>query len=198
MWAILLGLVAICQPAGTYAHDQGPLPREMTIEQIKEMMNMKVGPIPSDCNQNGIGDAIDLRRGWDDDRNRNGQIDWCDSDSTVRRLAKTDQSWRGFATSSDSSYFCVRYRELMPGHNSAYGIQIRYTIPRGKAMVKLMARSVASSKIDTMLVSPREQSGAIELSWDRRLHGKYAPSGEYRFTLQVGSRVYRRGLAWAE
>lgn len=146
----------------------------------------------SDCNLNGLLDSLDIAEGFDDDDNHNGVIDLCDSDPATASRARSDDSWRQFAVSSDSSYFQVRKRII--GNN--HGILIRYTIPHAEQVVTLFVRRIDAQDADTVLVDRQRQAGAIQLGWNRMIRGQQVHSGHYEFTLQVGSRVYKRRLAW--
>lgn len=146
----------------------------------------------SDCNLNGLLDSLDIAEGFDDDVNHNGEVDLCDSDQAVASKARADDSWRGLVASIDSSYFQVRKRVI----GSYHGILIRYTIPHTTEIVTLSVRRIDSQGTDTVFVDHRQQAGAIELGWNRMIRDRQVPFGFYEFTLRVGSRVYKRRLAW--
>lgn len=156
-----------------------------------EMMAMAHGHM-TDCNLNGLLDSFDIAEGFDDDDNHNGVIDLCDSDPATASRARTDDSWRRFAVSSESSYFQVRKRIIGNDH----GILIRYTIPHAEQIVTLSVRRIDAQDADTVLVDRKRQAGAVELGWNRVIGGRQVHSGHYEFTLQVGARVYKRRLAW--
>jgi len=195
-WALLFLIHSSIVHASQSSHSRAG-GTEPTIAQIKELMQLRETPGRPDCNENGIDDATDIRLGWDDDKNRNGQIDYCDSDSAIRRFARSDTTWRRLAVTRDTSYFLVRTRGEHRVPNSAMGVLIRYTIPHGVSEVTLRVRSTSSSRVDTMLVNHLSQSGAHELMWDQKFRGRFVPIGTYRFDLQVGDRRYRRKLSWA-
>jgi hypothetical protein len=163
---------------------------ELTTDEIEARAHGTI----NDCNLNGIPDASDIANDYDDDANHNGRIDYCDPDTAFARLARTDDSWKGFASQLDSGYFKVRLR-YKEGSN---GVLIRYTVPGKRDLVTLGVRDLGQSGYDTTLVNQGMQVGAIETFWDRRFHGRNAPPSVYEFRLQIGPRTYRRRLAWVQ
>lgn len=190
---VLLTLSSACSGAHesrptTVANVASSRDEDATSDKRMEMARGRT----SDCNLNGLLDSLDIAEGFDDDDNHNGVIDMCDSDPATASRARADDAWRRFVVSWDSSYFQVRKRIV--GNN--HGILIRYTIPHAEQVVTLSVRRIDAPGTDTVFVDRQRQAGAIELGWNRMIGGRQVHSGHYEFTLQVGSRVYRRRLAW--
>lgn len=173
--------------AESAAHDSGSGP---PYDEIAERARATV----SDCNLNGMSDRDDIVNDYEDDANLNGVADFCDPDPEFRRLTRDNDMWKQLAGQLDSSYFKVRLR-AKEGSN---GVLVRYSISVKRDRVTLGVGDLGPSGLDTILVHDRLQAGANELFWDRRFHGRNAPPGVYEFRLEVGSRTYRRRLAWVQ
>jgi hypothetical protein len=203
VWLRLACMLAVCvcmACAGTsnretspQAAGQGGPPRtqsanepapDLPEDELDRLRTTRVG----DCNGNAIPDSVDIRAGFSQDVNHNGEIDDCDTDDEVAEQARSGGKWWRYADSPDSTYFSVT-------HSGVPRITIRYTVPPLGADVSLTVHDEAGAELGA-LVNQHQDNGPYIIQWDRKIRGQGLRPGTYTFRLFLGGKLLERKMGW--